>query len=42
MVDVRERPDGRVEIDFRPPNGPWITVSLAQWQALEKLVRHDL
>ena len=38
-VNVREWPDGRVEIDFHLPDGPWITVSLEQWRALEKLVR---
>ena len=30
---IRERPDGRIELEFSQP-GPYITISKAQWAEL--------
>jgi hypothetical protein len=36
---IRERPDGRMELDWKPPYGPYVTLSKTQWLALLMKVR---
>jgi hypothetical protein len=38
-VQASAREDGRVNVDFTPPAGPFITVTLAQWRELVALIK---
>jgi len=33
-MDVRERSDGLIELDWKPPLGPYIVLTKAQWDSL--------
>ena len=33
-MEVRERPDGLIELDWKPPRGPYVVVTKAQWDSL--------
>jgi|HubBroStandDraft_1064217.scaffolds.fasta_scaffold738162_1 hypothetical protein len=33
-MTIIERPDGRIALDWKPPNGPYITITKAQWTEL--------
>lgn len=39
MPAVTERPDGKISIDWRPPDGPYITLAKPQWDALLRKIR---
>lgn len=34
VMEVRERPDGLIELDWKPPRGPYVVVTKAQWDSL--------